>query len=165
MGGFLSRFSAHASLAMRWVAAIGLVLITAVIAWQVFARYVLNASPAWAEQVALLVMIWFVFLAAAAGVREGFHIRIAAFADALKPGPRRVVHLVAHAVVAVFGLALAWWGVELSREVWSHVIPTLGISRGWAYVPMPVSGVLVFFFAVEHGIHELRGSEVPPQWN
>ncbi len=165
MPEWLASLSARLSLAAKWFSGAGLLLVTVIIAWQVFARYVLNASPAWAEQAALLIMIWFVFFATAAGVREGFHIRIAAFADALPERAGRGVRLLAHMVVAAFGVALAVWGVELCTEVWSHVIPTLGISRGWAYLPMPAAGVLVAFFAVEHVVNDFRGREVPPSWN
>ena len=64
-------------------AAIGLVAMTLIAGWQVFGRYVLNSSPSWSEQAALTLMIWYVSLAAAAGVREGFHIRIAAVENAV----------------------------------------------------------------------------------
>ena len=60
-----------------------LVLMTIIITVQVFGRYVLNASPVWAEQAALLILIWCVFMAAAAGMREGFHIRISVMVDRL----------------------------------------------------------------------------------
>ena len=77
--------SARISRYTRWFACAVLMVMTAIIGWQVFARYVLNASPAWAEQAALLLMIWYVLFAAAAGVREGFHIRIGVFETALAP--------------------------------------------------------------------------------
>jgi len=161
----LSRLSATASVIVRWFAGIGLILMTAIIAWQVFARYVLNSSPTWGEQSALLLMIWFVMFAAAAGVREGFHIRIAVVTDNLPEKPRRLVRMFAHAIVGLFGLAMLWWGVELVREVWQHVIPTLGVSRGFAYVPIPIAGFLIFSFALEHMIAEIRGSEVDQAWS
>ncbi len=165
MSSVLSAASARISLFTKWFAGIGLLLMTAIIAWQVFARYVLNASPAWAEQAALLLMIWYVFFAAAAGVREGFHIRIAIFADSLSAAPRRAVMVGGQAVVMAFGIAMAYWGLELARETWEHVIPTLGISRGYAYVPIAVSGLLIAGFAIEQIVAELRASEVNKLWN
>jgi TRAP-type C4-dicarboxylate transport system permease small subunit len=165
MSSALSKLSATASIAVKWFAGVGLMLMTAIIAWQVFARYVLNNSPAWGEQAALLLMIWYVMFAAAAGVREGFHIRITVFADSLPAGPKRLINLLAHTVVGLFGLAMFWWGIDLVRETWQHVIPTLGLSRGYAYVPIPLSGALIFIFALEHVIADLRGREVPSLWN
>ena len=165
MSNVLSTASSKVSLFAKWFAGIGLLIMTAIISVQVFARYVLNDSPAWAEQAALLLMIWYVFIAAAAGVREGFHIRIAVFADNLPSVVRRPVLVLAHLVVVVFGIAMAIFGVELVRETWQHVIPTLGISRGYAYLPIALSGVLMTGFAIEQLIAELRSTEVTKLWN
>ena len=161
LAGASRRLSAFA----KWFAGVGLLVMTAIIAVQVFARYVLNDSPAWAEQAALLLMIWYVFIAAAAGVREGFHIRIAVFVDSLPAKLRHPILLLAHAVVVLFGIAMAIYGVELARETWQHVIPTLGISRGYAYVPIAISGVLIAGFGVEQLVAESRSSEVDSVWN
>ena len=76
--GPAARASRLASLACLWLAGIGLCMITLIILYQVFMRYVLSASPAWSEQLALYVLVWTVLVAAAAGVREQFHIRIQA---------------------------------------------------------------------------------------
>lgn len=165
MNNFLSTFSRKTSLFAKWFAGIGLLIMTAIIAAQVFARYVLNDSPAWAEQAALLLMIWYVFIAAAAGVREGFHIRIAVVAESLPAKFRHPVMVIAHVIVVAFGFAMAIFGVELARETWQHVIPTLGISRGYAYVPIALSGVLISGFAIEQAIAELRSTEVKKLWN
>ncbi|MFK8030220.1 MAG: TRAP transporter small permease [Gammaproteobacteria bacterium] len=153
------------SLFSKWFAGIGLWLMTAIIAAQVFARYVLNDSPAWAEQAALLIMIWYVFIAAAAGVREGFHIRIAVFVDSLPSKLRHVMILIGHLLVLAFGLGMAWYGIELTQATWGHVIPTLGISRGYAYLPIPLSGLLIAGFSIEHIVAEMRSTEVPESWN
>lgn len=165
MSNPLSSASAGVSLFAKWFAGVGLLIMTAIIATQVFSRYVLNDSPAWAEQAALLLMIWYVFIAAAAGVREGFHIRIAVFVDNLPSGPRHFMMVLGHVVVLAFGLAMAYFGVELTRETWSHVIPTLGISRGYAYLPIPLSGLLIAGFSVEHIIAQLRSTEVTKSWS
>jgi TRAP-type C4-dicarboxylate transport system permease small subunit len=165
MNGFWPALSRRISLFARWFSAAGLVLMTLIMAWQVFARYVLNASPAWAEQAALLLMIWFVMFAAAAGVREGFHIRIGVLADNLEGRAGMLMRLLAHGVVGLFGIAMAVWGAEIVQETWRHVIPTLGISRGFAYLPIAINGVLIFGFALEQGIAELRGRAVDKLWS
>lgn len=134
---------------LMWSGAAGIVVMTAVIGWQVFGRYVLNASPAWTEQAALVLMVWFVMLAAAAGVREGFHIRIEVFVDALPPRARAVCRAAATIVVGACGVVLAVWGAQLVVAVWHHTIPTLGIPRGFAYLPLPLSGALITLFALE----------------
>jgi TRAP-type C4-dicarboxylate transport system permease small subunit len=159
-----NRWSYQIGRVTRWIASAGLLIMTAIIAWQVFARYVLNASPAWGEQAALLLMIWYVMLAAAAGVREGFHIRIGAAVDALPDRLRRATILLAHGVVAVFGVTMVIWGTQLMLATWTHVIPTLGLPRGVAYMPMPIAGLLIVGFSLEHITAVLQNREVPATW-
>lgn len=161
----LARLSAAISQFARWFAGAGLLIMTLIISWQVFARYVLNASPAWAEQASLLLMIWYVMFAAAAGVREGFHIRIAVFEDAMPLHLRRYIRLLGHAVVGLFGVAMAIWGTELTVATWEHVIPTLGLPRGVAYIPFSIAGVLMLGFSVERMLATARGTEVRRLWN
>ncbi len=60
--------------AALWLAGIGLVAMTVIVAWQVFCRYVLNDSPSWTEPGAVMLMSWFIFLGAAVGVRENYHL-------------------------------------------------------------------------------------------
>jgi TRAP-type C4-dicarboxylate transport system permease small subunit len=165
MNNRLARLSAAISELARWFAGAGLLIMTLIISWQVFARYVLNASPAWAEQASLLLMIWYVMFAAAAGVREGFHIRIAVFEDAMPPHLRRYIQMLGHSVVGLFGVAMAIWGTELTVATWEHVIPTLGLPRGVAYIPFPIAGVLMLGFSVEQILARARGTEVRRLWN
>ena len=140
-------------------------LMTVIIAWQVFARYVLNDSPAWSEQAALLLMIWYVMFAAAAGVREGFHIRIGVFADAFPGAAGKAVRILAHCVVGLFGAGMAIWGTELVVTTWPHAIPTLGLPRGVAYIPIPLSGLMIIGFSAERVVAEARNREVPKTWS
>jgi TRAP-type C4-dicarboxylate transport system permease small subunit len=75
-----------------------------------------------------------------------------------------VVRVIAMIVTLAFGAAMGVWGGELVARVWSHDIPTLGLSRGFAYLPLPIAGWLMVFFAIEHLIAESRGERVEPLW-
>ncbi len=139
------------------LAATGLVVMTVIIGWQVIGRYVLSSSPSWTEQAAQVLMIWFAFLAAAAGVREGFHIRIVALEEAASPRVRRAMQIIGALVVAGCGLAMLVLGGELVARTWTHTIPSLGISRGLAYLGLPISGALILVFALEKVLAPERG--------
>ena len=127
--------------------ALGLVVMTAIVGWQVFGRFVLDSSPSWTEQASLVLMIWYVMFAAAAGVYEGFHIRIALIEERFGERARGLRREVA-AIVALMGLVLLVYGLQLCWQVRGNVIPSLGISRAVAYVPLPVSGLLMTIFAL-----------------
>ena len=144
-------------------AAFGLVLMTVIVGWQVFGRYVLNSTPSWSEQAALTLMIWYVALAAAAGVRQGFHIRIVALEDAVSPNVRKWMQVVSNTLVGLCGAAMFIWGGELVLRTWSHVVPSLGIPRGLTYLGLPISGALMALFAFEQVLERLglRAEDAP----
>ena len=125
----------------------GLLAMTAIVSWQVFGRFVLASSPSWTEQASLILMIWYVMFAAAAGVHEGFHIRIALLEEKLGEKARPIVRIVA-AIIAVLGLVLLVYGLQLCWLVRGNVVPSLGVSRAVAYVPLPVAGLLMTLFAL-----------------
>ncbi|WP_029416696.1 TRAP transporter small permease [Brevundimonas bacteroides] len=159
---FVSRWISRGTLAF---AALGLIVMTGIIGWSVFARYVLSDAPAWGEQAALLLMVWFVLLAAAVGVREQFHLGMTAATDAMPKALRRVSRIVALLCIAGFGAAMGVWGGELVARTWAFDIPTLGVPRGAAYLPLPIAGWLSVLFAAEHLITEARGRKVEPLWS
>lgn len=152
-----------------WAAAIGLVLMTVIIGWQVFGRYVLNASPSWSEQASLVLMIWYVSLAAAAGVREGFHIRIVAIENIVGPSTKRSMRVLSSLIVAACGLAMLIWGGELVVRTWSHTIPSLGVPRGLAYLALPIAGSLIVLFSIEKCLEEVSTEQTEqtkdPRWS
>ncbi len=159
----ISKLSFHLSRLCLWISSIGIVAITAIIFWQVIARYVFNASPSWSEQLALYLLVWTVLFAAAAGVREQFHIHITVFQNGLNKA-RLPVIIFTHVVTASAGLTLAVYGTKLVSRLWQYPIPSLGLPRGSAFLPLPLAGALICFFAIEHIIANSRNEKVIPAW-
>lgn len=169
MIGTLTRITHFAADWLVRISAVGLVLMTAIIGWQVFGRYALNSTPSWSEQASLALMIWYVSLAAAAGVREGFHIRIVALENAVGAKTRLWMRIASNIIVGVCGIAMLVWGGQLVVKTWSHVIPSLGIPRGLAYLGLPIAGALMALFSLERIFEELSGEQVEdeedPRWS
>ena len=131
------------------LSALGLIAMTIVIGWQVFARFLLNSSPVWSETFSLILMLYYIMLAAAVGVSEGFHLGIKIIIARLSPTPQKWVMIVGDFLVAVFGLLMCVNGVSLVQYTNSHIIPTLNVSRAVAYWPFIISGMLITLFSVE----------------
>ncbi len=146
-------------------AAAGLVAMTLAIAWQVFARYVLNDSSPWSEAAALIVMVCFVLLAAAAGVHEKFHLGFRWLVSMLPIRLRRTVFVSGQALIMAFGVGMAVNGMALVDYTATHVIPVLGISRSVAYWPFVVCGVLMALFALVNSVALLLGRRDADPWS
>ena len=102
-----------------------MIVMTAIVAWQVFARYVLNASPSWTEPASILVMSWFIFLGAAVGVRENFHMGFDVLLHFLPDGAEPWMRAISDLAVLVFGLGMVVYGGQLMIQTWTATIPVL----------------------------------------
>jgi TRAP-type C4-dicarboxylate transport system permease small subunit len=132
-----------------YISASGLFLMTLIIGWQVFARYVLNSSLAWSESAALLLMIYYIMLAAAVGVYEGFHLGLKILVDSVSPKVKRILEMFNNSLIIIFGIAMLTNGSKLAQFTNDHIIPTLNISRAFAYWPFAAAGLLITIFAFE----------------
>ena len=163
--GRIDRAVEHLAGLATGVAAAGLVAMTGVIAWQVFARYVLNDSPPWSEAAALVIMAYFVLLAAAVGVHARFHLGFRLFVSMLPLRARTAVFVFGQLLVMGFGAAMAFNGRTLVEYTASHVIPTLGVARSVAYWPFVICGVLIALFALVNCVTTIRGKGGVDPWS
>lgn len=145
------------------LAGLALVAMTFVVSWSVFGRFVLNDTPAWADATALLLMGWVILGAAAAGVREGFHMGF----DTLKlmlPAPlAKTCDVVSDLVITLFGLGMAWFGGDLALGVWDAAIPAIGLPGAVEYLPLVLGGIMIALFGSERLAAHLSGAEAPSE--
>lgn len=140
-----------------WAAGTALVLMTVIIALHVFFRYVLDDAVVWALPASVMIMGWFIFLGAAVGIREGYHL---SFDVVLHILPRPVVlvfHTTSDLVVAAFGCGMVWFGGQLARLTAGNTLPSLGISGAFDFIPIVAGGVLIVLFSVERLVRRAAG--------
>lgn len=155
----LRAFNAAASKTLLWFAAAGLLAMTAIISWQVFGRFVLNSSPSWTEQTALMLMIWYVLLAASVGVHERFHIQILAIRSKFGTRGQSVLEKCADVVVGLCALGMVVFGLQLVTGTWNQAIPGVGLPRGVAYLAVPICGLFSLSFLAEHQLAPTMSDE------
>jgi TRAP-type C4-dicarboxylate transport system permease small subunit len=143
----------------------GLLVIVAIVFWQVFGRYVLNSSPTWTESLALVLVLYVTLIGAAVGVRDAGHIGMESLLVLVPDRIRNRIELLIHVLVMLFGAAMIYNGLVLGSSVASYKIPNLGLPEAIRYVPLVLSGMLVISFSVEHVIALVRGKEVVPSWH
>lgn len=143
------------SLACLYLAGIGVVLMTVIIGWQVFGRYVLNDTPSWSEPLSLQLMSWFILLGAAVGVRESVHLGLDIVRYNMAPRVQRLMDLISLGLISGFGVAMSYYGVQLAAGTWTARIPVLGWPGGIDFIPLIVGGALISIFALERFIDTL----------
>jgi TRAP-type C4-dicarboxylate transport system permease small subunit len=132
------------------IAGASLVLISAVIPWAVFTRYVLNRAASWPEPAAVLLTIALTFFGAAACYRTSQHMRISFFTGLLPEPLKKAADLCAELVTAGLALFMAIWGAKLVEATMFNTISDFPfLSVGLTYLPIPIGGVILLLFVIE----------------
>lgn len=76
-----------------WVAGIALIIMVAAIPIGIFARYIQNDGLSWPEPVAILCMVTFTFIGAAASYRSGSHIAVSMVTDRIPEAGKKICAL------------------------------------------------------------------------
>ncbi len=133
------------------IAGVSLVLISAVIPWAVFTRYVLNSASSWPEPTAVLLTIVLTFFGAAACYRLRLHMNVSLVVNTLPASYRRVTDFVVELLMAAIALFMLFWGTRLVQATWYNTIADFPfLSTGITYLPIPIGGAILFLFIVEH---------------
>lgn len=142
------------------LAAVALVVMTLVQAWQVFARYVLNDSPGWTEPVALLFMSLAVMFGSAVAVRRETHFAFLTLRDVM-PGPLNTLsRVISRLIAAGAGAALMLLGGQLMIDEWSVPLAGAQLPSGVKFVGLTIGGALILVFALERLV---KGDYIAPQ--
>ena len=132
------------------VGCIALVLISAVIPWAVFTRYVLNSAASWPEPLAVLLTIVLTFIGAAAAYRLNLHMNVGYFANKAPPPFRKLIELLVQLLMALIAIFMVVWGERLVEVTWYNTIAEFPfLSVGVTYLPIPVGGVFLLLFVIE----------------
>ncbi len=137
-------------LACMWISGIGILLMSLIIPWGVFARYVLGSGSQWPEPIAILLMTLFTFFGAAVAYRAGAHIAVEMLTNAVPAAVRRGLALLADLLVMALSLFLLVWGGKLVIETMGQNISALPwLPVGITYLPLPLGGLATLAFVLE----------------
>ena len=142
-----------------FLAGTALVVMTAIFAWLVFGRYVLNDTPTWVEQVSLLLVMVIAFFGAAAGVHQHTHLSVVVFRNIVPRRVRTVFVVISDSLMGIFGAMMFWYGWELTVFKWNTLIPLIQWSEGLRSLPLTICGALLFLFSAGHLIRLLLGHD------
>jgi TRAP-type C4-dicarboxylate transport system permease small subunit len=133
-----------------FVAGTCLVLITLIVPYGVFTRYVLNSAASWPEPMAVLLMIVLSFLSAVVCYREHLHIGVGLLPNALNEPAKTVLGWLLEICMLVTNLFMVVWGIKLVQTTWYQSIAEFPLATaGMTYLPIPVGGALTAAFVIE----------------
>ena len=144
-------------LASVWVAGAAIFFMALIIPWGVFARYVLGTGAQWPEPIAILLMIVFSFIGAAAAYRANAHIGVTLLTERLPQGLRQLAGQLADLLVGSASLFVAWYGARLCILTMGQTISELPwLPVGVTYAALPLGSVVTLLFVLERRIYGLQ---------
>ena len=136
--------------ACLFVAGCCLVVITIIIPYGVFTRYVLNSAASWPEPIAVLLMIVLSFLSAVVCYREYLHIGVGVVPAFLGEQAKQMLGWFLEICMLATNLFMLWWGTKLVHTTWFQSIPEFpAVSAGISYLAIPIAGALTTLLVIE----------------
>ena len=133
-----------------FIASTALAIMSVIISWGVFTRYVLGSGSFWPEPISIFLAIQLTFYGAAACYRAGTHIRLRMLTDHLPPALHQRQNKLVHLLMAGICLFMVIWGGSLVKTTFFQSYPEFQYIRvGVAYSAIPIGGLITFLFVIE----------------
>jgi len=134
-----------------WISGESIFIMSLIIPWGIFTRYVLGTGSQWPEPISILLMVVFTFFGAAAAYRAGAHIAVAMITDRMPAPTRRAAAAVVRILLLVVSAFMVFYGAKLCMETWRQNIGEIPwMPVGATYLPVPLGGLITLLFVLEH---------------
>lgn len=132
------------------IAGFSVLIMTLIIPWGIFTRYVLGTGSSWPEPVAILLMVVFTFFGAAASYRAGAHMAVSMAVDRLPLSLRKSAALLVQVLMAIVAAFMVVKGFKLCATTWNQFLGEIPALRvGISYLPIPIGGIVTLIFILE----------------
>lgn len=126
------------------------------VTWQVLTRFLLGDPSSYTEELARFLMIWIGLLGAAYAYRKHSHLSLDLLLQSSSRARRILLLRIIHCISFVFaacamvygGIQLMWLTLSLKQSS-----AALGVPMGYVYSCIPISGLLICWFALENFLH------------
>lgn len=121
--------------------------------WQVASRYLLNSPSSFTDELAGFLLIWVGLFGAAYGTGTKIHLAIDLLPSKLSFNRRKYLEVIINSLIAIFALVVFVIGgtwLVYTRFYLGQISAALEIPMGYVYLVLPVSGLLIIFYAVSN---------------
>jgi TRAP-type C4-dicarboxylate transport system permease small subunit len=136
-----------------WASGTAIVLMSVIVPIGVVLRYVFGFGAQWPEPIAILLMMVFTFIGAAAAYRAGGHIAVTMLTDLLGKGLQQAVARVVQALMLVICLFVVVYGAQLCLGTFGQSVAELPwLPVGVTYLPIPLGAAATALFVIEQAV-------------
>lgn len=120
--------------------------------WQIITRYVFNNPSTISEDLLIYSFVWMALLGSAYVFGKKDHMTMVFLRQKLEGKSDKVklgLNVMTELVVMVFSaLVLVLGGVQISILAMGQISPALGISMGYIYLALPLSGIITIIYNI-----------------
>lgn len=120
--------------------------------WQIITRYVLNNPSTVSEDLLIYSFVWMSLLGSAYVFGKKDHMTMVFFRQKLESKSTKAkitLSIMTELLIMIFSaLVLVFGGTQISMLAMGQVSPALGISMGYIYLALPLSGVITIIYNV-----------------
>ncbi len=129
----------------------------AIVAVQVFCRYVLNHSIFWSEELARYLLVWLTFLGATVAYRRRVHATVDVIYRRLPHQGRLASAILVHLCSLSFFGVMIIYGWQFAHFVRLQISPALYLPKWIPHAVLPLSGLILFIHALAFLKKDLEG--------
>lgn len=146
-----------------WSLAGLLLVMTVLIFWQVFARFVVGSPLFFSDEIARFAMLWLTFLGAGYAYRKGSLISVDIMLEYAGKTLSWLLRIIIILCSASFALIMVKYGYDLMDRVSSQTAPSTRISMMWPYMAIPAGGVVILVNSLGLLLDEALGIPHKPE--
>jgi TRAP-type C4-dicarboxylate transport system permease small subunit len=127
--------------------------------WQVFTRFVLKNPSSFTEELARFLLIWVGLLGASYAAGKKMHLAIDVVLQTLKNKKKIAAEIIIQVFIFLFSFFVMVVGglrlVTITLTL-NQISAALRIKLGYVYLVLPLSGLLIMFYAIVFIIERFR---------
>ncbi|WP_349371699.1 TRAP transporter small permease [Salinarimonas sp.] len=118
-------------------------LLLVLLNWAVFARFVLNSSVSWGEELPAHLLATLTFVGAAYLTRTNEHLGFDSVVKAMPPALQRVVMAANLALMTLFSALVAWYGAIAAASFSGRALISIDLPMALFRGAMPLGAALI----------------------
>lgn len=143
------------------IATILLSIMTLLVLYQVFTRYVLNNPAAFTEELVRYSLIWTGFIGAAYAFLTRQHMCLVLVRDKLSPSGKRILMTAIDILILIFAIfVITIGGFKLAMSAQKVYSALLGIPRSLVYAMAPISGIFIIIAQIINIYEDVTGISI-----
>jgi len=139
---------------IKCLSIIFLIILFLNVIFQVVNRF-MGRSSLWTEEVARFSFIWFAFLGAAMGVKDGSHYVVKMITNKLSSKNKKYLNVLIYLLIILIASLYFFKGINFAIIGENRIADATQIPFTWVYLSIPASGFCMLLFTFGNLVKEL----------